>query len=252
MQIVNPTYCTAFQYLLSDKTVAKDVLSPILSINIVDFKFEKKEEEIVFDAQKKYLWENFEGIVLTDENKVTAILVELQKFNFKYNVFRTRNSTYDVASRANYMGKIFPSAVNKNVPVIGILLLGFEIEKDVPVIKTYNRLTGVPSGKEIESDSFFECLFPSHLIIQTTQTPKKKYVTDDLIPLRNICSLFDQNSEVPGSDNLLLEVAEVPSDEKLNNAIHYLHQPTKDADFMKSMKKDRDKLIAISELAGPA
>ena len=90
--IANPIYDAVFKYLLEDITIARELLSTILSVDIVDLTV-KPQETIVKDeisGEIKIFRLDFKAIVKLADNEYKTVLIELQKAKKSHDISRFR------------------------------------------------------------------------------------------------------------------------------------------------------------------
>ena len=156
--IANPIYDAVFKYLLEDITIARELLSTILSVDIVDLTV-KPQETIVKDeisGEIKIFRLDFKAIVKLADNEYKTVLIELQKAKKSHDISRFR-----VYLGENYKKQepvTLADGTKDTVPleIVPIYILGFNLEGvEVPVLKVSRNYTDAITNEVVTANNEF-------------------------------------------------------------------------------------------------
>ena len=148
MLIANPIYDSAFKYLLEDDKVARELLSVILSEEIISIEIKPQETTTESSDHGINIFRlDFKAVIQTAAGERRKVLIELQKAKHLLDIMRFRrylaNNYQEEDAGALQDGKVA-------LPIVTIYLLGFKLAKGYPtVFKMEHQVTDVLTGKVI-------------------------------------------------------------------------------------------------------
>ena len=228
MRIANPIYDVVFKYMMEDNEVAKLLISTIIDQNIIQLEFMPQEHTI--DLEKKSLTVyrlDFKATIKTKTDK-KIVVIEVQKAKFASDITRFRR----------YLGEQYLSKENKNLPIIGIYFLGYNLEKvKVPVVKVQREYINlVTNTKIVEREKFIESLTHDSFIIQV-----KSLHSPYNSKIEKFLSIFDQTEKRENDHVLEIKEAEYP--QHYNLLLRRLQKAALESSLRKEMEIE-DEIVA--------
>ncbi len=177
MILANPIYDVVFKYLLEDLEIAKELLSTILGVKVVNVDVKSQEELSVTDVGEIRLFRvDFKAVIEQENGEQKKVLIELQKAKQSYDVLRFRKylgkNYLDEETRINKQGKPVPYAIE----IITIYLLGFELAYvPVPVLKVERNYIDAVTGENLNvNEEFIKMLTHESYTIQIPRLKLKQ------------------------------------------------------------------------------
>jgi hypothetical protein len=191
MIIANPIYDVVFKYLLEDTEIARELLSTILGVNIVQLSV-KPQETLVQDksGEIKIFHLDFKAVIDMENGEQKTVLIELQKAKKSHDILRFRK----------YLGENYTKEeVKKNsngvvesyaLEIVTIYILGFKLQGvDRPVLKVNRKYTDAITQEEvIANDDFINKLTHESY---TIQIPRLRH--DQRNKLEEVLEIFSQD-----------------------------------------------------------
>ncbi len=231
MIIANPIYDVVFKYLLEDTEIARELLSTILGVDIVELTV-KPQETLVTDksGEIKIFHLDFKAVIAMDGGEQKTVLIELQKARQSHDILRFRKYLGDnyikEEVRKNNKGVIVSYALE----IVTIYILGFELQGvDRPVLKVNRKYTDAITQEEvIANDDFINKLTHECYTIQiprlrhdqrnkleeVLEVFSQDYVTDDLHNLD-----FKKVSNIPLVKKMVKRLSKAAGNEKIKKTM---------------------------------
>lgn len=196
MIIANPIYDVVFKYLLEDLDIAKELLSTILGVKVVNVTVKSQEELHLTDVGEIRLYRlDFKAVIEQENGVKKKVLIELQKAKQSYDVLRFRKYLGKNYLEPEYRNNKKGKSVGYAIEIITIYFLGFELAfVPVPVLKVERNYTDAVTGKKLNvNEEFINMLTHESYTIQIPRLKLKQqndmeqvleifsqqYVTDD-------------------------------------------------------------------------
>jgi hypothetical protein len=207
MIIANPFYDVVFKYLLEDTEIAKEILSTILSENILYLEVKPQETVIENTAEGvRIVRFDFKATIESPTGEIKKVLIELQKIKKSSDIMRFRRYLGDNYQKEDDVIVDDGTSVKMPLPIVTIYILGFNLENlKNSVVKINREYIDILTGEQIiVKDKFVELLTHDSYIIQVRGLPLEtktklerilqifhpKYVTND-----------NRKSDFTGDDN---------------------------------------------------
>ena len=172
MIIANPIYDTAFKHLMENKRIARFFIGTLIGEQIDDIALmpqeyvfhkryrpkKKKKETVDEDVNEKVevfsvIRYDFVATIRTDSGEHKKILIEIQKSRKPTDLIRFRTYLGEQYKRVDVVD-VATKKIEKSLPIICILLLGFPIPQiDVMAIKVCRHYVDIISKKLIKQKS---------------------------------------------------------------------------------------------------
>ena len=169
MFIANPIYDVVFKYLLEDIEIARELLSTILGVSIINLSV-KPQETLIADTtgEIKIFHLDFRAVIDLAEGKQKTVLIELQKAKRSHDILRFRkylgqNYLHEEV-RKNAQGEV----ERYGLEIVTIYILGFKLEgAAVPVVKVRRVMEDAITGEVLQiEDDFINHLTHESFTIQ--------------------------------------------------------------------------------------
>lgn len=201
MQIANPIYDVVFKFLMQDKDIAREFLSVLLDIDIVQLDF--KPQEIIretSDDSIRLFRMDFKAVIQTAEGERKNILIELQKAKHLFDVMRFRRYLGDNYRKEELVTIEKNKQVSLPLPIMTVYLLGFKLQNvKIPVLKVNRVYRNAVNGEELEvKEEFVEQLTHDSIVVQI---PRLK--TDMQTRLEKILQIFNQTFKSTDNGHVL-------------------------------------------------
>jgi hypothetical protein len=128
--IANPIYDVVFNYLLEDAFIAKELLSTILGVNIIELTV-KPQETLVNDetsGEIKIFRLDFKAVIKLSEGEQKTVLIELQKAKKSYDISRFRTYLGENYKKQEVISLADGIQVSVSLEIVSIYILGFNLE----------------------------------------------------------------------------------------------------------------------------
>jgi hypothetical protein len=177
VRIANPIYDAVFKHLMESRVVARGLLSELLQTEILEL--DPKPQEITDrvtlasrvgseDSLIHVFRVDFSAVIKDREGQLQKVLIELQKAGKNNALERFRH----------YLGKHYaiPSKVETPLPIVGVYVLGFWLNKLLPpVVRVQRKYLDVLDGRELaQREPFIEQLTHDAVVVQLPALPNRK------------------------------------------------------------------------------
>jgi flagellar motor component MotA len=156
--IANPIYDVVFKYLLEDTLIAKELLSTILGVNIIELTV-KPQETIVNDetsGEVKIFRLDFKAVIKMSDGLHKTVLIELQKAKKTYDISRFRMYLGENYKRQETITLEDGTQEPTSLEIISIYILGFNLEGvEVPVLKVCRTYTDAITNEIVTANNEF-------------------------------------------------------------------------------------------------
>ena len=231
MIIANPIYDVVFKYLLEDTEIARELLSTILGVNIVQLSV-KPQETLVKDksGEIKIFHLDFKAVIDLDNGEQKTVLIELQKAKKSHDILRFRKYLGENYTKEEVKKNDKGLLVSYALEIVTIYILGFELQGvDRPVLKVNRKYTDAITQEEVAAnDDFINKLTHESYTIQIPRLRhdqrnkleevleifSQDYVTNDL---HNID--FKKESSVPLVKKMVKRLSKAASNEKIKKTM---------------------------------
>jgi hypothetical protein len=241
IRYANPLYDTVFKYLIEDLSIAREFLSIILDVEVLELEVQPQEVSVPVKkrTQRKTTAKNeqkgnpkslirydFKAKIVQANGEVRTILLELQKRNHKSIIFRFRNyvaRNYSIETGA-------PSFEQKY-----IYLTGFPIDSTQelpPYLWCRRQLVDGLTGNLFFPSKGIN--FVDELTHESCFIHVNGFREDDPHPVAQVINLFNQkrSSESP----YILEIAPPQTGTLMARIVDRLYKATHDDELMKAME----------------
>jgi hypothetical protein len=200
MRIANPIYDVVFKYLMEDLVIAKDLLSAILSVEILSLEIKPQEQPVNISGGISVMRIDFKAKTRLADGTVHVILVEIQKTKRHYNILRFRRYLANNYKQTELAIDALGNPKEVCLPVTAIYFLGYKLDNiEVPILKVARRYKDAITGEKIDlKEDFVEQL--SH-DLYAIQIPRLKMEVQT--ELENMLDLFSQVKYKTGENHVL-------------------------------------------------
>lgn len=204
MIIANPIYDVVFKYLLDDATIARELLSTILGVNITTLSVKPQEttvnDEISGDIKIFRL--DFKAVIKLTEGTQKTVLIELQKAKKSYDISRFRTYLGE-----NYKKQEIITLENGiqepvSLEIVSIYILGFNLEGvEVPVLKVSRNYTDAITNEVVTANNeFITKLTHESYTIQVRRLQRQQRNK-----LEEVLEVFSQDKATKDQQNIEVE-----------------------------------------------
>jgi hypothetical protein len=191
MIIANPIYDVVFKYLLEDTEIARELLSTILGVNIIQLSV-KPQETLVKDksGEIKIFHLDFKAVIDLDNGEQKTVLIELQKAKKSHDILRFRKYLGENYTKEEVKKNEKGVLVSYALEIVTIYILGFELQGvDRPVLKVNRKYTDAITQEEVTAnDDFINKLTHESY---TIQIPRLRH--DQRNKLEEVLEIFSQD-----------------------------------------------------------
>ncbi|MEY4905873.1 MAG: hypothetical protein RLZZ292_3688 [Bacteroidota bacterium] len=191
MIIANPIYDVVFKYLLEDTEIARELLSTILGVNIIQLSV-KPQETLVKDksGEIKIFHLDFKAVIDLDNGEQKTVLIELQKAKKSHDILRFRKYLGENYTKEEVKKNEKGVLISYALEIVTIYILGFELQGvDRPVLKVNRKYTDAITQEEITAnDDFINKLTHESY---TIQIPRLRH--DQRNKLEEVLEIFSQD-----------------------------------------------------------
>ncbi len=191
MIIANPIYDVVFKYLLEDSEIARELLSTILGVNIVQLSV-KPQETLVHDksGEIKIFHLDFKAVIDLADGGQKTVLIELQKAKKSHDILRFRKYLGENYSKEEVKKNDKGVVESYALEIVAIYILGFNLQGvDRPVLKVNRKYTDAITQEEvIANDDFINKLTHESY---TIQIPRLRH--DQRNQLEEVLEIFSQD-----------------------------------------------------------
>ncbi|MEY4902784.1 MAG: hypothetical protein RLZZ292_599 [Bacteroidota bacterium] len=191
MIIANPIYDVVFKYLLEDTEIARELLSTILGVNIVQLSL-KPQETLIQDksGEIKIFHLDFKAVIDIENGVQKTVLIELQKAKKSHDILRFRKYLGDNYTKEEVKKNEKGVLVSYALEIVTIYILGFELQGvDRPVLKVHRKYTDAITQEEVTAnDDFINKLTHESY---TIQIPRLRH--DQRNKLEEVLEIFSQD-----------------------------------------------------------
>ncbi len=156
--IANPIYDVVFKYLLEDMSIAQELLSTILGVDIIELTV-KPQETIVKDetsGEIKIFRLDFKAIIKLADNEYKTVLIELQKAKQSHDISRFRVYLGENYKKQETITLADGTQDSVSLEIVPIYILGFNLEGvEVPVLKVNRNYTDAITNEIVTAKNEF-------------------------------------------------------------------------------------------------
>jgi len=252
--IANPIYDAVFKALLADLELARQFLSVILGLEIVNLRFTSQEvppkspvtanaEDSRPGALPGAMRLDFCAVIRTVDGLLRQVLIELQKSRFSGDILRFRRYLAERYSTLEEVVRDDGSARAEPLPLLCIYLFGFEIDARLPVVtRVERRYVDVVGGGVVplpnaDRPEWIEGLTHDAWFIQIPRIRGG----GDRTALERLLSVFDQTRQVEGDAHRLDYAGgdgKLKGDELLQRVLRRLHKLQADPELERIMSAE--------------
>jgi hypothetical protein len=239
--------------MLEDEKVAKSFLSAIIEEKVLELGFSAQEHTFCrpFDNQVSTAEEveklfltvcrfDFSAGILTSDDVVKTVMIELQKAKFSTDIMRFRRYLGVHYQNPN---NTYGSEENKKAcPIYGIFLLGYDIGiPDCSIVQVDQNIKDGITKKKLEvTNEFIQGLHHRSWIIQLDQLKQRRRNDAE-----KLLSIFDQENRT--SNHHLLNVDENEFPEMYRPIIRRLRMASESEDIQVEMEMEDDFMQEIQD-----
>jgi hypothetical protein len=191
MIIANPIYDVVFKYLLEDAEIARELLSTILGVNIIQLSV-KPQETLVQDktGEIKIFHLDFKAVIDLENGEQKTVLIELQKAKKSHDILRFRKYLGENYTKEEVKKNDKGVLISYALEIVTIYILGFELQGvDRPVLKVNRKYTDAITQEEVTAnDDFINKLTHESY---TIQIPRLRH--DQRNKLEEVLEIFSQD-----------------------------------------------------------
>jgi hypothetical protein len=156
--IANPIYDVVFKYLLEDAFIAKELLSTILGVSIVELTV-KPQETLVNDetsGEIKIFRLDFKAVIKLPDGAQKTVLIELQKAKKSYDISRFRTYLGENYKKQEVISIADGVQESVSLEIVSIYILGFNLDGvNVPVLKVSRTYTDAITNEIVVANNEF-------------------------------------------------------------------------------------------------
>ncbi len=156
--IANPLYDVVFKYLLEDTLIAKELLSTIIGVNIVEISI-KPQETVVNDetsGEVKIFRLDFKAVIKMADGVHKTVLIELQKAKKSYDISRFRIYLGENYKKQETITLENGTQEPASLEIVSIYILGFNLDGvEVPVLKVSRTYTDAITNEIVTANNEF-------------------------------------------------------------------------------------------------
>lgn len=261
MIIANPMYDVIFKYLLEDTEIASELLSTILSENIVSLELKPQETTSEMPASNiNILRFDFKAVIRTETGELKKVLIELQKAKHLLDSMRFRRYLGDNYRKEDEVLNEQGETEKRALPIIAVYFLGFRL-RDIsrPVVKINREYLDVLTEEVLNvQEDFVELLTHDSYFIQikllegksrsklerVLQVFNLEYVTADRHQLD-----FVGNTDDPLVKKMLHRLNRAIASEELRNLMDVEDEINRELAAKDALIAARDRALAIKDQA---
>ena len=243
MEIANPIYYAAFEYLMQDDRAARLLVGRIAGLEVESLepwphdlaprRSAPRRVDTEADPRPVALFRmEFAARVRTAVGGGRRVLIEIQKTNAPTSVERFRAWLgRQPCDAANVIAH--PSGRREAVPIVTIYLLGYDLEiSDEPVLDVFPHVTARRTGAEIDADHPF--ISGIHHRSHIVQIPRLRGRRRN--DLERVLSVFDQGeARIEHAAALFLTIDESTYPREYGFVLHRLHRAASDTEVRRFM-----------------
>lgn len=156
--IANPLYDVVFKYLLEDTNIARELLSTILGVDIIELSV-KPQETLVNDetsGEIKIFRLDFKAVIKMTDSTHKTVLIELQKAKKSYDISRFRTYLGDSYKKQEMISIENGGQEPVSLEIVSIYILGFNLDGvEVPVLKVSRNYTDAITNEVVKANNEF-------------------------------------------------------------------------------------------------
>jgi hypothetical protein len=231
MRIANPIYDAVFKFLMQDINIAKDILSVILNVEILELELQPQEVILTILGGLRLLRLDFKAKIRLKDGTEKVILIEIQKSKKGSNVSRFRRYLGDNYAKTEDVINEFGEIKRQSLPITAIYFLGFELDKiSVPIVKVVREYRNAVTNKRLtQKEAFIEQLSHDLYVIQI---PKLKMVART--ELERILDVFSEH-KYKTPDKKVLEYTSGVTDPRVKRILSRLNMALLDEEIIEAI-----------------
>jgi hypothetical protein len=236
MKIANPIYDAVFKYLLQDINIAKDILSVILNVEIIELELQPQEVILTILGGLRLLRLDFKAKIRLKDGTERVILIEIQKSKKGSNVSRFRRYLGDNYAKTEDVINEFGETKRQSLPITAIYFLGFELDKiSAPIVKVVREYRNAVTNKRLTpKEAFIEQLSHDLYVIQI---PKLKMVART--ELERILDVFSEH-KYKTNDKKVLEYTSDVTDPRVKRILSRLNMALLDEEIIEAIISEEE------------
>jgi hypothetical protein len=232
MIIANPIYDVVFKYLLEDAEIARELLSTILGVNIVELHV-KPQETIVNDetsGEIKIFRLDFKAVIKLSDGGQKTVLIELQKAKKSYDISRFRTYLGENYKKQEVISLKDGTQEPVSLEIVSIYILGFNLEGvNVPVLKVSRTYTDAITNEiVVANNEFITKLTHESYTIQV-----KRLKREQRNKLEEVLEVFSQDNVTKDLHNI--EVANDSKNPLVKKIVKRLSKAASDETIRRTM-----------------
>jgi len=253
--IANPIYDGVFKALMEDLEIARGFLSVVLGFVIESLRFTSRETTSVppgisgdvpgiAASCTSILRLDFCAVIRTADGGQAQVIIELQKTRLSGDIMRFRQYLATRYAAREIPLDSLPGARAEPLPVLCVYLLGFFVDKRLPLVtRVERRYVDAVSGSPIELPAarrpdFVERLTHDAWFVQIPRICRTGRGPEGT-PLERILSVFDQSRMLEGDRHRLdYQVADAKLDKNLARIVRQLHKLQSDPEMERIMSAE--------------
>lgn len=231
MIIANPIYDVVFKYLLDDLDIAKELLSTILDIKIVNLVVKSQEELVKTETGDIRIFRlDFKAIIQLENDNKKKILIELQKAKQSYDIVRFRKYLAKNYLEDDVIEDEKGKQVGVSLEIITIYFLGFTLKNvPIPVLKVERNFIDAVTKRTLEVEEDFINLLTHESY--TIQIPRLKLKQQN--DMEQVLEIFNQENAT--EDKHRIDYQGKPENPLVKKMVRRLTKAAADAQLSQQM-----------------
>jgi hypothetical protein len=248
MQIANPTYDVVFKYLMSDKKIARLIISSIIEEEVVSLDLKPQVHKISIQGPVQS-WTvvrfDFAAQIKTPDG-LKQIIIEMQKAKLPTDIMRFRRYLGQQYQDDNntYIEDVNGVDRKHAIPIVSIYFLGHALAhaENIPLIKVKRKYYDAATGQEItQQEEFIESLTHDSYVVQLPYLHQQRRTKAE-----RFLSVFDQDNI--GESKHILNIDEKDFPEECKSVIRCLRKAVEKEEVRNSMIGEDDYIEAFQML----
>ena len=230
--IANPIYDVVFKYLLDDILIAKELLSTILGVNIIEIAV-KPQETVVNDetsGEIKIFRLDFKAVIKMEDGLHKTVLIELQKARKSYDISRFRTYLGENYKKQETITSTDGTQEPSSLEIVSIYILGFNLEGvEVPVLKVSRTYTDAITNEIVAANNDFI----TKLTHESYTIQVKRLRREQRNKLEEVLEIFSQDNATQNLHNI--EIASESKNPLVKKIVKRLSKAASDETIKRTM-----------------